>query len=111
MALVKLLRGGQVTMPARIRRELRVEEGDYFEAELVEGGVLLKPVSVAEREQAWQRLLSIVERPKWRGPGPEPSEDEVMEMAVEAVHEVRRDRAKSGSRQLGPGERVPLTER
>ena len=97
MALVKLLRGGQVTMPAGIRRELRVKEGDYFETELVEGGVLLKPVSVVDREAARRDLRDILATPKWIGPGPEPSEDEVMEMAVEAVHEVRRDHAKSRS--------------
>jgi AbrB family looped-hinge helix DNA binding protein len=29
MALVRLLRGGQVTVPAEIRKKFRVKEGDY----------------------------------------------------------------------------------
>jgi AbrB family looped-hinge helix DNA binding protein len=57
MALVRLLRGGQVTLPADLRQKLKLAQGDYLEAEMVENGVLLKPVSVVERERAWQRVL------------------------------------------------------
>ena len=91
MALTKLTRNGQVTLPAEARRKLRLEEGDYLEAEVVGDGVLLRPVSVVDREKAWDDLMAIVERPKWRGPGPEPSEDETMEMIVDEIHAMRRE--------------------
>jgi len=97
MALVRLLRGGQVTMPAEIRKALRVQEGDYFETEVIEGGVVFKPVAVVDREAARHDLRDLLDQPKWAGPGPEPSEDEVMAMAVEAVRDVRREHAKSRS--------------
>ena len=49
MALVRLLRGGQVTLPAELRQKLQVKEGDYLEAEVVENGMLLKPVAFVSR--------------------------------------------------------------
>ena len=60
MALVRVRRAAQLTLPAEVRQALKVEEGDYLEAEIVEGGVLLKPVAVVardqERKQAWKRI-------------------------------------------------------
>ena len=46
-------------------------------------------------------LDAILKRVKWIGPGPEPSEDEVLEMANDAVHEVRARRAEDGARSRG----------
>jgi len=90
MALVKLLRGGQLTLPAEARKALRLAEGDYLEAEVVQGGVMLKPVAVVDRTKAWDDLMAIIDEPKWRGPGPEPSDDELLELADEEVHALRR---------------------
>ena len=98
MALVKLLRGGQLTLPAEARRALKLKEGDYLEAEVVNGGVLLRPVAVVGREKAWDELMAIVDTPKWGGPGPEPSEDELMEMVVEEIHAMRNEHDDGGSR-------------
>ena len=92
MALVKLLRGGQLTLPAEARKALHLADGDYLEAELVEGGVMLKPVAVVDRTKAWDDLMAIIDEPKWRGPGPEPSDDELLELADEEVHATRRER-------------------
>jgi AbrB family looped-hinge helix DNA binding protein len=97
MALLKVLRSGQVTLPAAARKALALKEGDYLEAEVIEGTLVLKPVSVVDRETARQDLRAILATSKWGGPGPEPSEDELMEMAVEAVREVRREHDKSRS--------------
>lgn len=99
MALMKVTRNGQVTLPAEARRKLRLDEGDYLEAEVVGTSIVLTPKAVVDREAAWDDLMAIVERPKWRGPGPEPSEDETMEMIVDEIHAMRRENAeKSGSR-------------
>jgi AbrB family looped-hinge helix DNA binding protein len=91
MSLVRVKRAAQITLPAEARKALRVEEGDYLEAKVVEDGVLLRPVTVIDRSRAWDELIAIVGRPKWAGPGPEPSDDELMEMVVEEIHAVRRD--------------------
>jgi AbrB family looped-hinge helix DNA binding protein len=98
MALVRVRRAAQITLPAEVRQKLKVKEGDYLDAEVVGGSVVLKPVTVLERETAWAKLMEIVNRPKWRGRGPKPSEDEVMEMVVEEIHAMRREGDKSSSR-------------
>jgi AbrB family looped-hinge helix DNA binding protein len=89
MALVRLLRGGQVTLPAELRQKLKLAQGDYLEAEMVENGVLLKPVSVVERERAWQRVLEAPKSVRYIGPQPRPSPEEEEQMIFEAVEAFR----------------------
>jgi AbrB family looped-hinge helix DNA binding protein len=89
MALVRLLRGGQVTLPADVRQKLKLAQGDYLEAEVVESGVLLKPVSVVERERAWQRLQEAQRSVRYVGPQPRPDPDEEEQMIFEEVEAFR----------------------
>ena len=96
MSRVKVRQAAEITLPEEARRKLGVSEGDELDVEVVDNGVLLRPV--ADRERARERLMEIISAPKWRGPGPEPSEDEVMEMIVEEIHAMRRDDEESGSR-------------
>jgi AbrB family looped-hinge helix DNA binding protein len=91
MAILKVLRSGQVTLPAAARKALALKEGDYLEAEVVEGTLVLKPVSVVDREAAWQRVLKAMRSVRYVGPEPEPSEDELMDMVVEEIHAMRRE--------------------
>jgi len=44
---------GQVTIPAEIRQAARLEEGDPVEVELVDGGILLRPMKMIDASQAW----------------------------------------------------------
>lgn len=44
---------GQVTIPAHIRHAARLEEGDPVEVELVDGGILLRPMKLIDASQAW----------------------------------------------------------
>ena len=60
MALLRLKRAAQITIPAELRKRFNLEEGDYLEAEAVEEGILLKPVTVMEREQARQALRELL---------------------------------------------------
>jgi AbrB family looped-hinge helix DNA binding protein len=62
MALMRVRRLAQLTLPAEVRRALNVQEGDYLEAEIVKEGVLLKPVAVVERKRAWQRIQKAAGR-------------------------------------------------
>jgi AbrB family looped-hinge helix DNA binding protein len=98
MALVRVRRAAQITLPAEVRQKLKVKEGDYLDAEVVGSSVVLKPVTVLERETAWAKLMEIVNRPKWRGRAPKPSEDEVMEMVVDEIHAMRRENDEGSSR-------------
>lgn len=98
MSLVKVIRHGQVTLPAAIRKQLRVEEGDYLEAEIVEGAVVLRPKAVIDRASAWNEIKEIVQEKKWVGPGPEPSEDELLAMIDDEIHRLRAETDEGGSR-------------
>ena len=60
MSLVKIKRFSQVTLPPAMRRKFNLTEGDYLEAEAVDYGILLKPVTVVERSKAWDRLFDVV---------------------------------------------------
>ena len=98
MALVRMLRGGQVTLPAEARKALKLSEGDYLDLEVTDGTVTLKPVTVIDRAEAGRRLDAILSRVKYVGPEPPPSEDEMMDMVVDEVRAVRDDHAKGRSR-------------
>lgn len=99
MALVRSRERAQITLPQEVRDALKVKQGDHLEAELVEGGVLLRPVAVVDRDAARARLrASIARGSRWAGPGPEPSEDELMAEIAAEIEEDRRKRRESGSR-------------
>jgi AbrB family looped-hinge helix DNA binding protein len=44
---------GQITIPSEIRKAAHLEEGDPVEVEIVEGGILLRPLKVIDATQAW----------------------------------------------------------
>src|SRR3954471_23959775 len=98
LVLVRMIRGGQVALPAEARKALKLKEGDYLEPELTEKGVLLKPIAVSDRAKADRELEAILSRLKYVGPEPEPSEDEVGELVNREIHAIRTAHAKDGAR-------------
>ena len=91
MPLVKVIRHGQITLPAAIRKGLQVEEGDYLEAELVAGTVVLRPKVMIDRDRARAELASIAARVRPTEAGTALSDDESLAMAVEEVKATRRE--------------------
>jgi bifunctional DNA-binding transcriptional regulator/antitoxin component of YhaV-PrlF toxin-antitoxin module len=49
MPLVKVKGKGQTTLPTTLREHFVLQEGDYLKAEAVPAGILLTPVTIAER--------------------------------------------------------------
>ena len=98
MALVRMLRGGQVTLPAEARKALKLSEGDYLDLEVTGGTLTLKPVTVVDRADADRQLDKILSRVTYIGPEPEPSEDEVIDMVVDEIRAVRGKHAKRRTR-------------
>jgi len=96
MALVKLRKAAQLTLPGEIRKALAVEEGDFLEASLVEGGVLLRPVTVVDREAAWRRIeaamANVRPTPEQAAKSPEEQEAEIVEIVTEARRELSAER-------------------
>jgi len=52
-AYSKLTRNGQITIPASVRRELGVEEGDLVEIEVVDEKAVLIPKRLVDKNQAY----------------------------------------------------------
>jgi bifunctional DNA-binding transcriptional regulator/antitoxin component of YhaV-PrlF toxin-antitoxin module len=59
MAIVKLLRDGQLTLPAEVLQALKLAEGTLLHTEVRNGAVLLRPL---DRETAKRRIRELVER-------------------------------------------------
>jgi AbrB family looped-hinge helix DNA binding protein len=89
MALVKMIRNGQITLPAEARKALRLKEGDYLEAEVVDGEVRLRPVAVVDRKAAWRRIREAQASVRYIGPEPRPDPEEEERWIFEAVEEFR----------------------
>jgi bifunctional DNA-binding transcriptional regulator/antitoxin component of YhaV-PrlF toxin-antitoxin module len=98
MTRVKLRRDAEITLPKEICDALHLVEGDELEAELRGNMVVLqKPGDAARAEAggAWAQFIAERQRAVL---DPEPSEDEVMQDALEAIAEVRRERRARRSR-------------
>lgn len=86
MTVVRVLPGGRVTLPAEVQQQLEVKEGDYLEAEVVDGGLLLRRVADAERAQALERLFAAKARVR---PTPEQAKKSAEEQEREIFDEVK----------------------
>lgn len=65
MALVKVRRAAQITLPREIRDAVHLEEGDYLEAQLTDEGILLRPVSIGRRDPTPEQeaeILAVVDQ-------------------------------------------------
>jgi AbrB family looped-hinge helix DNA binding protein len=93
MALVRLKRAAQITLPAELRKQFNLEEGDYLEAVAVEGRILLKPVSVMDREQARRKLRDVLDRVHANLPPSHKSPREREEEITRIIKELRREDA------------------
>ena len=108
MALVRLKRAAQITLPAELRRRFNLEEGDYLEAEAVEGGILLKPVAVMDRSQARRELRELLDRvhatlpPQGTLPAPPPN-SLILEVGAEGDASIGQG-ADGSLRNIGPEE-------
>ena len=49
MPLTKVSKNFQVTIPAGLRREFNLKEGDYLEATVQDGVFVFKPITIVEK--------------------------------------------------------------
>ncbi|MDE0239665.1 MAG: AbrB/MazE/SpoVT family DNA-binding domain-containing protein [bacterium] len=92
MPLVTVKAKFQVTIPARLRKDIDLREGDLVEATLVGGGILLRPKDVVDRNAAADRTAATLAaaRPSPRDRGL--TEDEIMKDTVEEISASRLER-------------------
>ncbi|MGB9499024.1 MAG: AbrB/MazE/SpoVT family DNA-binding domain-containing protein [Dissulfuribacterales bacterium] len=68
MPAIKITSNGAVTLPAKIRKALGLKVGDFVNAELKKGRVVLKPAKIIDAEDAffytkeWQKGESEADR-------------------------------------------------
>jgi AbrB family looped-hinge helix DNA binding protein len=60
ITLVKVRRAAQITLPREIREAAHLEEGDYLEAQITKDGILLRPVSIGNREPSPEQEAEIL---------------------------------------------------
>jgi len=53
MALVRVTRNFQVSIPKEIRQALQLEEGDLIEVEERDGQIVMVPKKLIDADQAW----------------------------------------------------------
>jgi len=91
MPLVKVKEKYQVTIPAKIRKELNLQVGDYLEVKAQEMSIIFKPKTMIDREkeEAWGKLRELLERVH-RKIGEVP-EEEVEKDVLEAIRAIREE--------------------
>jgi len=87
MPFVKVLRGGQITMPKELRKVLEIKEGDILEVQMQKNKVVLKPKILIDKDQAWERLNQVMAKVGKRHR--KTSEKEVESDVLEAIKTVR----------------------
>lgn len=92
MSIVTVKPKFQVTIPAKLRRGIDLQEGDILEATLVDNGILFKPKEVVDRVTVANRIAEklAATRPSPRDLGQ--SEDEIMEDVIDEITLSRRER-------------------
>lgn len=87
MPFVKVLRGGQITMPKELREILEIKEGDILEVQMEKNKVVLKPKILMDKDQAWERLNQVMAKVGKRHR--KTSEKEVESDVLEAIKTLR----------------------
>lgn len=91
--LVRLRERAQITLPQEVRTALNVRQGDYFEAEVVDGRLVLEPVSVVSRDAARERLIARLDRD---APKVMPNEEALVKEVVDVIKRTRREDREGG---------------
>lgn len=93
MELLKVKRNYQLTIPQSLRREINLAEGDYVEADVENGTIVIRPVIVSRiSKKNREGAVSALEN-AWREIG-EVEPDETQELVDEAIRATRKAETK-----------------
>ena len=98
MALIRIIRGGQITLPADVRKALQVKEGDYLKAEVADGALNLRPVTLVNPAEVDRRLEEILSKVKLTARDAARSEDELLGEVADIIRRTRRTNAEGRAR-------------
>lgn len=93
MPLVKVKDKFQVTIPASLRKAIKLDIGDLLEAEVREDGILLTRKTVTDSKDLLQRFRKLLSEAMPEDSSfANKSESELMDIAIEAVKETRAEK-------------------
>ena len=92
MNLVTVKPNFQVTIPAKLRKDINLQEGDILEAIRVEDGILFRVKQVVDRNLVADRIASTLAEAQVPHEDMGRSEDEVMEDTIAEISALRRER-------------------
>ena len=92
MPLVTVKSKFQVTIPARLRKDIELREGDIMEATLMGDGILFRPKQVVDRDAAADRIAAAIAATEPSSADLGRSEDEIMEDTIADIAQSRRER-------------------
>ena len=92
MPLVTVKPKFQVTIPARLRKDINLHEGDVMEATIVEDGILLRPMDVVDRNATADRIAAAFAAMAPSSEDAGRSEAEIMEDTIADIADSRRER-------------------
>ena len=94
MPTIKVLRNGQLTLPAQFRETLELKQGDLLNAELKDNKIILRPVTTIERkrvkEKAKDKFFKLIDKTREKNKNTNPKKIE--KIVNEAVKEVRENK-------------------
>lgn len=96
MPIIKMLRGGQVTLPQELRKEAQLQEGDLIEVCVEQGKITLKPVVTLTPDEDRQRLRALLA--KSRKSASNMSEEDIANLVDEEVKAVRAEQRQKEAR-------------
>ncbi len=68
MAISKMVRNGQLTIPAKIRKTLHIQDGDLVRFDVQNNQMIVTPVSIIDKDQGyfftakWQKAVKASEK-------------------------------------------------
>ena len=95
MPIIKVLRNGQLTLPAQFRRLLEIQQGDLLDVGLEEDKIILRPVTTVERRRVRERFFELVDKTWKKNKGTDPKE--VQRIVNQVVEEVRKEETAIGT--------------
>lgn len=92
MNLVTVKPKFQVTIPAKLRKDINLQEGDIMEAIRFNDGILFRVKQLVDRNVIADRIASTFTEVRVPPEDVKRSEDEVMKDAIEEISASRRER-------------------
>jgi len=92
MPLVTVKPKFQVTIPAKLRRDIDLREGDIMEASLVGDAILFKPKELVDRNAAADRIAARFAAARTSSDDIGRSEEEIMRDVLAEIARSRRER-------------------